>query len=128
MRKADREAEAVRKRRAREGHVRRTYGIGPEMLAALEEYQDGRCWGCRRATGAVKALAVDHNHRTGEVRMLLCGPCNQLVGHFRDDPRALIRLGLALVRPPSRDAWAQPGRSPGWHTGDEELIEWVADQ
>jgi hypothetical protein len=106
----------MRKRSAEEAHeqyVQRTYKITPEMYRVLRAFQENRCWGCRRATGAVKRLAVDHNHRTGEVRMLLCGPCNQIVGHFRDDPVALIRLGLALVSPPSRQAWAVAGE-PGW--------------
>jgi Recombination endonuclease VII len=102
------------KQRARERHVLRTYGVTPDMHAALAEYQGGRCWGCRRATGASKALAVDHDHRTGEVRMLLCSTCNRLIGHFRDDPVALVRLGLALVEPPSRRAWWLVGPRPGW--------------
>jgi hypothetical protein len=106
--KAEREAARARKQRARERYVQRTYGITPEQYAVLLAYQGGRCWGCGRATGASKALAVDHNHRTGEVRMCLCGPCNQIaVGRIaRDDPAALLRLALALIDPPSRRAWA----------------------
>lgn len=131
--------EAARRRR-RVAHVQRTYGITETQLEALEAFQatrlgtgrtrarngggGARCWGCGKATGATKALAVDHNHRTGEVRMLLCGPCNQLVGRYRDSPVALIRLGLALVYPPSRDAWAA-GTPPGWSTDDEGLLAWL---
>jgi hypothetical protein len=85
----------------------RTYKITEEQDIQLLAYQRGVCWGCRRATGKRKALARDHNHRTGEVRMRLCGPCNQIVGRFLDDPEALIRLGLALINPPSRPALAR---------------------
>lgn len=106
--------EESKKQRARERHVQRTYGITSDMHAALSRWQSGMCWGCRRATGKTKALAVDHDHRTGEVRMLLCSTCNRLIGHFRDNPEALIRLGLALIDPPSRRAWSRPGNRPGW--------------
>jgi hypothetical protein len=123
--KAEREETLRKKRRAREAHVRRTYGVTPAGLARLEEFQGGRCWGCRRATGASRELALDHNHRTGEARMLLCSTCNRLVGHFRDNPEALIRLGLALIDPPSRSAWAPPGTRPGW-VPDAELAGWLA--
>lgn len=98
----------------RNAYLKRTYGITQAMYDGLGLFQSGRCWGCRRATGASKRLAVDHDHRTGEVRMLLCMTCNRLIGHFRDDPVALVRLGLALVDPPSRLAWHRAGPLPGW--------------
>lgn len=123
------EEDARRARRRRVSHVTRTYGISEDQLVVLEEYQGGKCYGCRRATGASKALAVDHNHRTGEVRMLLCSTCNQIVGHFRDSPQALIRLGLALIQPPSRAAWTAPGRAePGWLMDDPELTHYLEDR
>ncbi len=119
--RAEIDAERATKARARERYVERTYKITAAMYRALEAFQGGRCWGCRRARGVAKELAVDHNHRTGEVRMLLCSTCNEIVGHFRDDPEALIRLGLALIDPPSRTAWAAPGMVPGWSSQDDEL-------
>jgi hypothetical protein len=110
----ERADEKAKKARRRESYVQRTYGITPEMYRDLLEFQGGRCWGCP-ATGASKSLAVDHDHRTGEVRMALCSTCNEIVGHFRDDPVALVRLGLALVDPPSRAAWLGAGKvHPGW--------------
>jgi hypothetical protein len=109
---------------AHELYVQRTYKITIPMYRRLVEFQVGRCWGCRRATGRAKRLAVDHNHRTGEVRMLLCSTCNNIVGHFRDDPVALIRLGLGIISPPSRRAWLADGATaPGWSSTDPELLE-----
>jgi hypothetical protein len=106
------------------------YLAGAEAeLAEADRGNPPRCWGCRRANGQARNLAMDHNHRTGEARMLLCSHCNRfVVGHFRDDPVALIRLGLALINPPSREAWALPGQLPGWHTeGNDDLAEWLAE-
>ena len=121
--------------------VRRTYGVGQEALEALERFQwlalggaeadwaPGRslCWGCGRATGASKNLAMDHDHRTGEARMLLCATCNHnVLGHFRDRPAALLRLALALVSPPSRLAWTALGLPPPtWWSDDPGFLAWV---
>lgn len=64
---------------------KKNYGI--EMT--LEEYnrrfleQKGRCVICGKHQSELKkALAVDHNHKTGEVRSLLCNRCNLLVGQL----------------------------------------------
>lgn len=61
------------------------YGLTPEQYWALYEAQGGVCHICRRATGKVRRLAVDHDHATGYVRGLLCKPCNSVLAHFRDD-------------------------------------------
>lgn len=53
------------------GAIERQYGITGDEYDALFRYQGGRCYICRRKPGK-KRLAVDHDHRTGEVRGLLC--------------------------------------------------------
>lgn len=70
------------------------------LVLMLEEATDGRCSICNRteqeASGFIKALAVDHNHTSGEVRGLLCQQCNQGIGLFGDDPERL-RLAADYV-------------------------------
>lgn len=83
--------------------IKRKYGITAEEYAALYEFQGRRCALCRRATGASKRLAVDHNHQTSEVRGLLCGVCNEkVIGYSRDDPEFFYRGAHYLEDPPFR--------------------------
>lgn len=91
----------VRRDRAHDLMVQKTYGLGPGEYRALLAAQGGKCWICQRATGRTKRLAVDHNHESGKVRGILCGPCNQLLGHVRDDPDVLIRAAQYLINPPA---------------------------
>lgn len=63
----------------------RIYGITPaqydEMLAA----QGGKCCICRRAKpghNRINHFMVDHDHKTGSVRGLLCASCNMRLGWF----------------------------------------------
>jgi hypothetical protein len=91
--------------RTRNKRLGKVYGLDSEgkIYAALYAAQGGKCYICRRATGKRKALAVDHNHRTGEVRGLLCGPCNRgVIGHLRESTAALRRAIRYLLFPPAR--------------------------
>lgn len=89
--------------RSRDAYLRRKYGITLVQYEAIKDAQGGTCYICRRANGRTKNLAVDHNHKTGEVRGLLCGPCNKgVVGHLRDEPEAGLRLHQYLTDPPAR--------------------------
>lgn len=61
------------------------YNISPEGLQQLVDEQRGRCAICRRK----QKLHVDHDHKTGKVRGLLCRSCNVGLGQFSDDPKRL---------------------------------------
>lgn len=59
------------------------FGISLLEYRAMLELQGGVCAIC----GGVdknKSLAVDHDHRTGKVRGLLCGRCNPAIGFLTD--------------------------------------------
>ena len=55
--------------------------------------QGGECPICQDRL--VKPV-VAHDHRTGSVRGVLCGPCNRGLGHFRDAPGLCDRAALYL--------------------------------
>jgi hypothetical protein len=78
-----------------------TYNVEAGFYAKLYAVQGGKCALCRRATGKTKRLAVDHNHRTGDPRGLLCGPCNRIIGMWFDDPETFRRAARYLEEPPA---------------------------
>lgn len=66
------------------------YGIVPEEYDALLRRQAGVCAICGAACPKYSNLSVDHCHKTGRVRGLLCDPCNNGLGRFGDDPDRLV--------------------------------------
>lgn len=102
---------AESRRRKADNHekrVQQTYGLEKGEYAKLYIFQGGRCAICRRATGASKRLAVDHDHATGAVRGLACSVCNRMLGHARDKISFFRRCVLYLGYPPykaMRDGW-----------------------
>ncbi|HKZ21193.1 MAG TPA: endonuclease VII domain-containing protein [Acidimicrobiia bacterium] len=91
-----------RKDAAHEKRVVKVYGLQPGQYKILYEFQGGVCAICRRATGASRRLSVDHDHVTGLVRGLLCRPCNDLLGHIRDNPATAERIVHYLAVPPAK--------------------------
>jgi len=81
--------------------VQDTYGLAEGDYERLYEHQGRRCFICQRATGASRRLSVDHDHKTGEVRGLLCRPCNDVLGHARDNRDFFLRAVKYLDTPPS---------------------------
>lgn len=69
--------------RVRHHSLMRRYGISLEERKAL----GNRCYIC----GTKYDLHVDHDHRTGEVRGILCRRHNLGLGQFNDDPIMLLR-------------------------------------
>lgn len=68
---------------------RRRYGISIDDYNTLFQTQNGCCAICKRPESEVvntkyKHLHVDHCHKTGNVRGLLCPKCNALLGSAVD--------------------------------------------
>lgn len=79
-------------------------GLGVDAYVAKSETQGGVCLICSRpetavdkASGKVRALAVDHDHKTGRIRGLLCSACNRALGLFQDDPELLAKAADYLL-------------------------------
>ena len=77
-------------------YLKRTYKMTEEEYDAQLAYQGHVCAMCRglnplRSDGNRHRLCVDHNHRTGENRALLCDRCNRLLGLVDDNQELLLR-------------------------------------
>jgi Recombination endonuclease VII len=59
--------------------LRQRYGMTLEEYDAKEKQQGGLCAICKKPPLGKHPLYVDHNHRTGENRGLLCAGCNTLL-------------------------------------------------
>ena len=66
---------------------KKKYGVSPEDFETLRKEQEGRCGICGIAEENLlyESLHVDHSHKTGLVRGLLCFYCNVGIGHFKED-------------------------------------------
>lgn len=95
MREYQQRPHAKAYRRAR--HFMKRYGITVEEYETRVADQRGLCAACGRVPQGERhhaELHVDHDHETGQVRGLLCSPCNMALGLLSDDPnrmRGLIR-------------------------------------
>ena len=67
-------------------HVRLHYGITLKEVITMYRTQKGCCALCDRQTPmrGRKSLCIDHNHATGELRKLLCRPCNAAIGKLEN--------------------------------------------
>lgn len=72
------------------------YGITLEQRDELERKQHGLCAICQQPPHPKKPLHVDHCHKTGRVRGLLCNQCNRLLGLAQDDRERLWAASLYL--------------------------------
>lgn len=68
------------------------YGITQEQFDALLASQGGHCALC----DSTKSFHVDHCHKTGRVRGILCVSHNTALGRFEDDPFALETAAMYL--------------------------------
>ncbi|TKB94510.1 MAG: hypothetical protein E8D40_00910 [Nitrospira sp.] len=77
--------------------LRRTFGISSRYYNTLLDLQEHCCRLCGAPDMSSKmSLAVDHDHKTGKVRKLLCGKSNRGLGYFNDDPDLLARAEVYL--------------------------------
>ena len=75
----------------------RSYGISVEDYEQMLESQCGCCYICGVGP-SVRALDIDHDHRTCKVRGLLCSNHNRALGLLGDDPYLLLAAHTYLVK------------------------------
>lgn len=66
-----------------------TFGITPAEYDQMLAAQGGVCAICGGGEWSTRRLAVDHCHKTGKVRGILCSHCNVTLGQMKENPQAL---------------------------------------
>jgi len=83
------------------------YGLTIKEYEDLLHAQGGVCAICKTSDpgdGKKKCFHVDHDHKTGAVRGLLCISCNMALGSFDDDP-ARLRVAAAYLEKARVKKW-----------------------
>jgi hypothetical protein len=70
---------------------------------------------CQICGTNLKPFHIDHDHKTNEIRGLLCRACNHGLGNFKDNPKLLIKAANYLI-----DKAAQSIREETRQTTKEE--------
>ena len=76
-------------------------GVTRAQADAMIKRQKGLCAICgkpARGKRGCARLQVDHDHRSGEIRAMLCANCNKGIGLLGDDPLILSAAACYLLR------------------------------
>lgn len=99
----------------RNRYVLRTYGISHKQYEKMFQDQGGLCAICGREPdihrNGISRLAIDHHHKSGIVRGLLCNNCNVGIGYLADDPDILAKASEYARYWKEREAQDGVGRS-----------------
>ena len=82
------------KERARNNNLMRQFGIdinGYNQILESQNYTCAICGSNETGSAHTQHFSVDHCHKTGKIRGLLCKPCNIMLGESQDDPKILFR-------------------------------------
>lgn len=83
--------------KAKAMYVRSDHGISMDEFQKMHDSQKGLCKVCSKPERAIyrgktRSLCIDHNHKTGKIRGLLCHRCNVALGLLEDDFRIVESL------------------------------------
>ena len=81
--------------KARRRNLLTYYGITVEQYDEMISAQNNCCAVCLKQTDD---LHVDHDHKTGKVRELLCINCNLALGHVQDNIERIIQLQHYVIK------------------------------
>lgn len=100
----DKRARYTPKERAkRRNNLLRQYGLTHDAFETMLAGQNSECQICTEPfqlddMRGPKGAVVDHDHRSGNVRGLLCQCCNRALGMLKDNPFTAQSAALYLLR------------------------------
>lgn len=90
------------KEKAKDARLRREFHTTLAQYKKIAGFQNCRCGMCKRPASDFKnGLALDHDHKTGLVRGLLCHICNRRLGKFLDNDALLLAAAAYVTNPPA---------------------------
>lgn len=81
---------------SRRYRMRAIYNISEGEYNSLYAAQGGCCAICRKPCTKNKNLSIDHDHRTGRIRGLLCSNCNLGIGKLGDTLESILAVAEYL--------------------------------
>ena len=83
--------------------LREKYGISHTEYEHILIEQGGGCaiCGSQKSRGRYERFHVDHCHETGQVRGILCHPCNMALGQLGDNLESIMRVMNYLTSAPN---------------------------
>lgn len=89
---------ALNLRTNRNSRYKRYYGISLDEREAMLAQQGHKCKICRVSLVTIsRNTHIDHCHKTGKVRGILCSQCNKALGLFKDDPHLVGKALMYLI-------------------------------
>jgi|SRR3989344_6989218 len=89
------------KSQIRNYNLKSYYGINSEDYLNLLKLQQNKCAICSKIISKynkIKHFYIDHNHKTGKIRGLLCHNCNCAIGYFKDSPQLCSKASEYLIK------------------------------
>lgn len=80
----------------KDAELKRLYGININTYLEMLKDQGDVCKICKQECKTKYSLSVDHDHKSGKVRGLLCNRCNRAIGMFEDNSN-LLRLAAQYI-------------------------------
>lgn len=85
-------------------YLKKNYGMSIEAFELMLSGQGNRCAnpGCRVLVQK-RGWCVDHDHKSGKIRGILCFECNRLLGAAKDELGVLFGAATYLARHHQRE-------------------------
>ncbi len=85
------------KERSKNNRLLKNYGINLDLYNQKLLQQNHKCKICQKNKITTKVLCVDHDHKNGKIRGLLCRKCKLLIGNCSEDIEVLKRAIEYLI-------------------------------
>ena len=81
--------------------LRKLFNISVDERDKILTFQNNSCAICGKPNNTDRNLHIDHDHKTGLIRGMLCWFCNKALGYFKDNPEFLRNAANYIDKPPA---------------------------